>query len=701
MTTNIREARIVLADTFMVARRRLGAGDLQRVLDFVEKLQADPLLTGLDLKKPQGTRDEHFRSARVTGEIRAILWQDDDLLAIVYVGRHDDAYQWAKEHRLTRDQLSNAIQIYGSPPAPVEEPAAETEARKPSVPPLFDPREFPDDDLLLLGVPREWLPTIRRVRRSDDLYGFIDRLPAEVVERLLDLADGKPVPPAVRVEDPVKAPDTLRRFVLLDPGKDLQAVLDASSREWTVFLHPAQRAVAYGTYLGAVKVTGSAGTGKTVVALHRARHLAKQGKRVLLTTYVSNLVHLLQSSLNAFDDPSVEPGRIDVKTVLAVARSIAARADGSWSLMEDEEVRAAIREAARAVATPWPDAFLVAEWNAVVAPQGIRTRDEYLSADRSGRGVALRRSQRLEVWRVFDRVLSRMKEERKEDAAHLCRRAAEALREGRATSPYDAVLVDEVQDLLPQQLAFVAALAGTGPDALTLVGDAGQRVYVRGFSLRSLGIETRGRSHVLRINYRTTEQIRRLADRVLGDAVDDLDDGTEDRFGTRSVVRGPEPQLRGFRTPEEQYDYIVGIIRAETKSGILANEIAVFARSQRLLERLEARLEAEGLPFRRLAPNPAATRDEEVNTGTLHRSKGLEFKVVIVADACDTSIPNRAAIETGDPADEKAALERERSVLYVAMTRARQELYVTWSGRPSRFLEPLLGPGNHSPSPAS
>jgi superfamily I DNA/RNA helicase len=693
--------KILLADTFVEARRRLSAGDQARVWDFLEKLQTDPTLKGLNVEKIRNARGDDMRSARVTDEIRAVLWMDGDIIVAVHVDRHDAAYDWALKHRCGRDALTDAIQLIEIPAAPADESVAPTAGGQPSAPPVFDRSRFSDDYLLSLGVPGEWLPTIRRVTSPDDLLDFCGRLPDEIVERLLDAADGRPVPRAERAEDPVKAPDTLRRFVVLERDMDLEAALDAPLRKWTVFLHPSQRAVAYGAFSGPVKVTGSAGTGKTVVALHRARHLAKQGKRVLLATYVNTLAKVLESSLEAFGDKSFEPGRIDVRTVLAVARSIADRADGPVGLMEDKDIRDAIREAARAVASPRPEAFLWAEWEAVVAAQGIRTREEYLSADRAGRGTALRRSERLEVWRVFDRVLARMKERRQEYGAHICRRAAEALREGRVASPYDAVLVDEVQDLQPQQLAFVAALAGTGPDALTVVGDAGQRIYARGFSLRSLGVETRGRSHVLRINYRTTEQIRRSADRVLGAAVDDLDDGAEDRRGTRSVMRGPEPQWHGFRTPEGQYDYIIGMIRAEAKSGILPNEMAVFARSNRLLEALEARFRAEGLPFRRLGREGMESSDEEVNTGTLHRSKGLEFRVVFVADASDAQIPNRAALETGDPADEKAALERERNVLYVAMTRARDELYVTWSGKPSRFLEPLLASGNRSRSPAS
>ncbi len=302
--------------------------------------------------------------------------------------------------------------------------------------------------------------------------------------------------------------------------------------------------------------------------------------------------------------------------------------------------------------------------------------------------------ERERVWQVFGGVWADLGAENRTTWAGLCRLATEQLAQGRVPSPYDSVIVDEVQDLQPSAVQLVAALGGKGRDGIMLVGDAGQRIYPGGFSLRSLGVDVRGRSRVLRINYRTTEEIQRLADRLLASAGDDLDEGTESRRGTVSLLRGPEPTLQGFASEDDERSFLTGTIHRLVDSGLAPREIAVFVRTRRLGEQIVDLLRAAEVPAQFLGEEDGEEEGSDeagVTVSTMHGAKGLEFKAVIVASCDDRRLPNAFVLESlTDPEERKAAIEQERRLLYVSMTRARDEVFVTWSGTPSPFVQELL-----------
>lgn len=684
---------LLIAKTFYDSAARLDTTDRARVLDFMTKYHDNPAHPSISLERAVDAKDPNIWSARITKGLRAILHKDGDRSVLLYAGQHDDAYGWAARRRISTHPVTGALQIVESVEGVEQLIVASPDPARAS---LFPEEKFESAYLLSLGVPEDWLPTIRRIATEDELLVVATRLPEEVAERLVALAAGdfvtppKPTAPAAAI---IQNADSMRRFFVVENDADLADVLNQPLEAWIRFLHPSQRAMAEQSFSGPAKVTGSAGTGKTVVALHRARALARKGKHVLLTSFVKNLCRNLERNLRVLCRPE-EMARIQVDTVHKQAFQIARTAKAGIRALNDDEVRSLLSKNRERVRIDTELGFLRSEWTHVIDQQGITTWEAYRDADRRGRGRALTVRDREKLWQVFGSVWADLEAAKQTTWAGLCRIAAEQLEQGRVPSPFDSVIVDEVQDLHPSALRLLASLGGKGRDGLLLVGDAGQRIYPGGFSLRSLGIDVRGRSRVLRINYRTTEEIQRLADRLLGGTSDDLDAGTESRVGTVSLLRGPEPVLSGFATEDEERANAVATVKRLIASGLDASEIALFVRTRRLAEGFVALFQGAGIPAHFLGEEE---RDEDgvpepgVTVGTMHGAKGLEFKAVIAAVCDDRRLPNAFALqEIPDAAEREAAIAQERRLLYVSLTRARDEAYVTWAGTPSPFVQELL-----------
>jgi superfamily I DNA/RNA helicase len=691
--------QVVVAKSFLDSTQGLGANERARALDLIAKLYDDPRHPGLHLEKVQ-SGGPGIHSARVTGGLRAILHVDGANLTLLYAGEHESAYNWARGRRFEPNAVTGELQIVQTVER-VEEvlpEAAQVQDGSACAVRLFPVDRFADDYLLSLGVPPDWLPVVRHLTEDTQLLEIAEKLPQEVGERLFRLADGEVVtPPAPVATDHATGraltPDEQRSFIVVGDA-ELAEILSQPLDAWLRFLHPSQRALATGKFAGPVKVTGSAGTGKTVVGLHRVRYLVSQGQRVLLTSFVTTLCDNLGRNLKLLLRPE-ELRLATVSTVHAQAVAVVNQAGEKVVPLRDEELLRFVETAHRRMHSDLDAELVAAEWAAVIDAQGIATWDEYRDAERRGRGRPLTVKDRKRMWAVIEQLRADLAAASRDSFRGICARALRYVSEGRVASPFDAVVVDEVQDLKPIELRFLAALA-TSPGAqpnLMLLGDAGQRIYPGGFSLRALGIDVRGRSKILRINYRTTEQIRRAADRILENTCDDLDEGAETRSGTRSLLRGPTPVLQGFGSSAAEADWVAERIQSLRSRGLAYEDIAVFARTRTALDALRAHLGEHAIPRRELSDEDDG-RSGGVSLGTMHRAKGLEFKVVFVAACSKGLVPIRSAERsTADAADREIALERERSVLYVSLTRARDEAFVTWTGEPSPFLARLLPGG--------
>lgn len=685
-----------IADTFADSLARLTGDEQKAVKTTAFDLQLNPSSPGHGFHKLDKARDKNFWSVRVSADIRIIVHKTAGSLLLCYVDHHDRAYDWAERRKLETHPKTGAAQLVEiretvkeiivpvylrqEPPAPPKGPK----------PPLFASR--PDDELLGYGVPAEWLADVRRAD-EDTLLVLAGRLPGEAAEALLELATGgKPrvAQPAAAVASPFDHPDAQRRFRVVTNVEELQRALDFPWEKWTVFLHPEQREFVERDYNGPARVSGSAGTGKTIVALHRALHLARQhpDARVLLTTFSDTLAHALQTKLRRLlaGEPRLSE-RIDVHSLPALGLRLHSAHCGAAKLVSWDELRDVIGAASAAVGDhKFSLQFLLTEWEQIVDAWQLATWESYRDVARLGRKTRLPEARRRTLWTIFEQVRSELDKRRQTTQATIFASLAAALA-GRKQPLFDFVVVDEAQDISVSQLQFLAALGGERSNALFFAGDLGQRIFQPPFSWKSLGVDIRGRSRTLRINYRTSHQIRQQADRLLGPEVADVDGNTEFRGDTISVFNGPPPVIRICKTEDEEVATVAAWLCDQFNAGVLPHEFGIFVRSEAQLGRAESAVNKSRLPFKILDAH-VETTSGHVSIGTMHLAKGLEFRAVAVMACDDEIMPLQERIETvSDDADLQEVYDTERHLLYVACTRARDHLLVTGAGPASEFLD--------------
>jgi mRNA-degrading endonuclease RelE of RelBE toxin-antitoxin system len=690
----------LIADTFTDSLAKLSGDEQKSVKTTAFDLQMNPVNPGMSFHKLDKARDKNFWSVRVSSDIRLIVHKTEASLLLCYVDHHDKSYDWAERRKLETHPQTGAAQLVEIRetvqeivvPVYVQAELVLSPKPAPDLKPLFTSRS--DDELLGYGVPAEWLADVKNAT-EDTLLVLCDHLPAEAVEALLELATGgKPRVPVATVAttNPFDHPDAQRRFRVMTNVEELQRALDFPWEKWTIFLHPEQRQWVERDYTGPARVSGSAGTGKTIVALHRAAYLARThpDARVLLTTFSDTLASALHTKLKRLlgNEPRLAE-RIDVHSLNAIGLRLYKAHVGQATIASREVVGELLTDAASAVGGhKFGLHFLLTEWEQVVDAWQLENWDAYRDVVRLGRKTRLPEAQRVVLWSLFERVRAGLHGRNLITHAALFTALAAAL----ATSKnivFDFAVVDEAQDISVAHLRFFAALGGGRPNALFFAGDLGQRIFQQPFSWKALGVDIRGRSRTLRVNYRTSHQIRTQADRLLGPVVTDVDDNSENRSDTVSVFNGPPPVIRTFKNEGEEIKSVGNWIADQAKAGVLPHEFGVFVRSEAQLTRAQAAVEAAGIPYKILDEH-VETLSGHVSISTMHLAKGLEFRAVVVMACDDEIIPLQERIETvGDDADLQEVYETERHLLYVACTRARDHLLVTSVEPASEFLDDM------------
>ncbi len=686
-----------IADTFTDSLAKLTGDEQKTVKTTAFDLQLNPASPGMQFHKLNAARDPNFWSVRVSRNIRLIVHRTADSLLLCYVDHHDRAYQWAERRKLETHPKTGAAQLVEIRET-IQEIAVpryvEAEQSPPSEPALF--AEAAEEDLLGYGVPVEWLDDVRNAD-EDGLLELADHLPSEAAEALLELATGgqpQVIRPKAPVTDPFEHPDSQRRFRVVADVEELTQALDYPWEKWAIFLHPAQRQMVEKDYNGPARVSGSAGTGKTIVALHRAVFLARKhpDARVLLTTFSDTLANALRTKLRRLisNEPRLAE-RLEVHAINDVGKRLYGLHFGPPKLASREVLQQLLEDASVAAESHrFSLRFLLSEWEDVVDAWQLETWKDYRDVRRLGRKTRLREQQRSMLWSIFGQVRDRLKEQGLVTYPDIFSQLAGKLEE-RRNPPFDFAVVDEAQDIGVAQLQFLAALGGQRASSLFFAGDLGQRIFQTPFSWKALGVDIRGRSRTLHINYRTSHQIRMRADRLLGPEVADVDGNVEERRGTISVFNGPVPTIEVFETVENECRAIADWLEERRKEGVVPHEIGVFVRSVGEVDRARVAVQKAELRFKVLDEH-VETTSGYVSISTMHLAKGLEFRAVVVMACDDEVIPLQERIASvADDADLQEVYDTERHLLYVACTRARDHLLVTSVEPASEFLDDMKG----------
>lgn len=691
-----------IADSFTKALSKLNAQEQSFAKITVFDLQQNPSSPGLQFHRIDKSKDPDFWSIRVNRDIRIIVHKNAASFLICYAGHHDDAYKWAERRRIETHPKTGAAQIVEVRERVEEITIPANTHLEPQVtektdaiherisPPLF--LDLSEDDLLGVGVPRDWIEDVRQAT-EDGFFEVTDHIPAEAAEALLEyvvtgMLHKTDVP--VTGISPFDHPDAQRRFRVLEDVEELTLALEYPWDQWAIFLHPSQRSVVEQDFSGPARVSGSAGTGKTVVALHRAAAVLKKNKqaKVLLTTFSSPLANALEHKLQMLTgDSDYEGSNVTILPFDGVAYDLFTLAFGyTPRVASKEQVKAALEAAAEEMAVAeFTIRFLVSEWNNVVDAWQIDTLDAYLNVPRLGRKNRMGSKQRARAWPVFVRTRELLEAQGLSSWPGIFGKVA-AHFSGQDRKPFSHIIVDEAQDLGVPELRMLAAIAGQNSDALFFAGDLGQRIFQEPFSWKALGVDIRGRSRTLKVNYRTSHQIRQTVDRLLPQLVRDVDGNEEDRRGTVSVFNGPDPDVRILNDSNQENEEVAIWVRGLIDEGIEPNEIGIFVRSNNELQRARTAVKLAGQTQMELSDR-VEERDGRISIGTMHLAKGLEFKAVVVMACDDDILPLQERIETvADEAELDEVYETERHLFYVACTRARDRLLVTGVSPASEYF---------------
>lgn len=683
--------RPIFAETFYKSLARLTTDEQNSVKVDVFDFEQDPTRPGFQMHRVENT-DEGGWSIRINRDLRLIIYKLGEEQVIAYVDHHDPAYAWATNRRLKVHPETNTAQfeVVGERHIETVKRITRVEVVEPDDPLAARPFEQLDDQLLLsYGTPAALIAPIKSSTVGAFLEGIGDTLPAEAQEFLLAIAYGETPPaPPVRSRDPFTSPDARRRFHVLESDEALETALASPWETWMLFLHPSQRDAVDRDHAGPARVTGGPGTGKSIVAVHRAARLAREESgKVLLTSFSRTLAgHLAkQADLLLAAEPEVRE-RIDVVHLHHLAVELWTKIKGAKpSFPTNPDMSRLFTQVADEMRrTGITQALLQAEWEMVVEPHNTKTWDEYASVDRTARGQPFNPAQRQAVWPAAERVWALLSESNWRTWSEICWDVVEAL-DAEGEPPYAHVIADEVQDFGPAELRLLRALVAEGPNDVFLAGDSNQRIYKPHMPFAKAGLEIRGRTATLCLNYRTTEQIRRAADRIIGGVT--AGSGEDAAPSAPSLLSGPEPEFRMLAGVNDEITHVANWLKQLVSNGYRPGEIAVFARTNGLIsDRVQRAVAAANLKAVDLGDDPAESVSG-VLIGTMHRSKGLQFRAVAVMGVEHGVVPLESVM--GRQADEAARLafhEKERGLLYVACSRARERMLVTGVGRGSGLL---------------
>lgn len=697
--------RLFLSDTFYEPLLALPKKIQTKVVNFQKKFRECTSANGMHLEPIAQFNDSSLRTARIDDNYRAVIGIIDNNAYLLYVGTHENAYNWGIRKKLVWNDHTQACQLVTIQQSSETIVSYETSETNESYP--FG--DIENEKWLKIGVPDDLLDKVKQIKTLDDLEPLEEYLPSDAFENIYNLLDGENIDDIISEieegqakenEDQLLSGNNRRRFMELTDDDDLQRILDNDMDKWQLFLHPSQQKLVDADYKGTMKVSGGAGTGKTVAALHRLKHLSKTPEsKILFTTYTRTLKENLSELVKKMDINSSRYTLNNIDQVLIeIARQYHIK-DG-YKILDysgDEESLKLWREVLETEVTEFDEQFLYDEYIDVIVYFGNTDVKSYMLQQRVGRTKALSRKQRVEIWKLVEKYIALKQERKFVDRLELFNETSKYLNENNIR-PFTNVIADEFQDFSNPELKFLRALVAEGRNDLFLTGDPMQRIYSgRKINFGAAGINVRGvRSKRLKINYRTTEPIKRVAVGVInGQTFDDMDGGTESMKGYVSLIHGGEhPVYKLVGNASEEVIQVIEWMEECKQNNIELKDICIAAPNMGLLKDLQTRLHTDGTPYKVLKGTSKQGSQNGVSLCTLHSLKGLEFKVVILMGINERNIPSKATdgypFNGMDALDKKEFLSSKRSLMYVSITRARQLVFMVGYGEPCGLISQLI-----------
>jgi superfamily I DNA/RNA helicase/mRNA-degrading endonuclease RelE of RelBE toxin-antitoxin system len=706
------DIQIAISQDFLTAILRLPKAQQKKVNQFVNKFRSDPLSTAINYEKINDAANSDMRSVRIDQAYRGIILkpQQGNVYILLWVDHHDEAYAWARRHHCKIHPKTGAIQLYAtevddSLNEEIEENRLVSNKNKTL---LF--QNYSPEQLINVGLPKEFVQKIKQLNNIQQLESFRSRLPNDAFEALYFLADGIPYEEVLDnysssddgdfdTEDFVAAlarEGSKRRFVIVDDESLIQ-MLNAPLEKWRVFLHPSQRKLVEKDWNGPVRVLGGAGTGKTVTAIHRAKwlasNLAREGnKKILFTTFTKNLASDITTHLEQICTED-ELALIEIINIDSWVHKFLKRNNYNYDVAypgDSNIKRVGCWKKALNHKSPELDLdnhFYEDEWKLVVQEQNIKTKADYLKVKRNGRGTRLNRRERVLVWPVFEAYIEQLKVNGIKEMPDAIRDCISIIDTKKIKLGYSSVIVDEGQDIGSQSYELIRRIVPSGQNDIFIVGDGHQRIYRNKVVLGQCGIHVVGRSRKLRVNYRTTEETKRLAVSVLNKmSVDDLDNGQDSVQGYVSLMHGDFPEIITLESFEEETKAVIERIRQLEAAGADLKDICIVARTKYIRDAFGSALNKAGIKTLEIRANDVDERTiEGVRLSTMHRVKGLEFQNVFIVGCDDQSVP-LVNFSSKDPVELREHEMIERALLHVAMTRAIRSLTITCHGKLTHFL---------------
>jgi len=687
---------VAISQDFFDAFAKLQRPIQGKVTEFINKFRNNPTSSGINYEKIHDAVDKKMHSVRIDQAYRGIVVRQEQsgVFLLLWVDQHDAAYEWARKKKCEINKETGSIQVFEiKQEVVVEEVVKEN---------IF--KDLTDSQLIKLGIPEEQLPYIRAFISKEEFFNARQSIPKDAYEALEWILNDIPFEEVIELFDANSNVEddfaealgselNQRTFVVVEGEEELRNMLAAPLEKWRIFLHPSQKKLVSKEYNGSARVLGGAGTGKTVVAMHRAKYLASklgEKEKILFTTFTANLASDIKENLRKICTVE-ELRKIEIINLdLWVGHFL--RENGyNFRIVYGDKIEDIWNEALLLSGEnlEFPTAFYSDEWTKVVAEHEAYTKEEYVKASRIGRGTRLSRKQRLLIWNVFEEYINIMKEQQIRDVDMAMYESKKILEKNSTEPKYNAIIVDEGQDFSSNAYRLLRALAGKErKNDIFIVGDSHQRIYKNRAVLSRVGINIRGRSSKLKINYRTTEETRKYAFSLLkGIPFDDLDEGYDDGKVCQSLTHGEEPIVANLGNANEEMHFIIDEIKKLEAAGVELRDICIVTRTHKLLDDYTSQLSAAGYRTFEIKRSKIDDRAMKgIRVATMHRVKGLEFQYVFIAAVNYRLMPLANVVNGADDVAKEEAINAEKCLLYVALTRAQKQAFVSSFGTASEFL---------------